>query len=166
MATVANARFFPHFWYAAEAEEAAQFYCSLFPDSHVDSVFALPADTPSGPAGTLKIVQFTLFGTPVQAMSDGRPHHEFNDAISFVVKCEDQAEIDKYWEAFLENGGEPQGCGWLMDRWGVRWQIVPAALYRFMVSDDKDGARRVIEALMPMVKIDVAELEKAYASVK
>jgi predicted 3-demethylubiquinone-9 3-methyltransferase (glyoxalase superfamily) len=155
-------KIYPHLWYAKEAEEAARLYASIFPDSHVDAVAPLPSDSPSGPAGSVKIVNFTLFGQRFQAMSAG-PHHEFNDAISIVVECDDQAELDRYWNALLEGGGKPQACGWLIDRFGVRWQIVPAALARLM-SGDKARAKKVTDALLKMVKLDIAALEAASRS--
>ena len=161
MATNQRAKLFPALWYAKEAEQAAKFYVSIFPDSRVDAVTPLPADTPSGPAGSVKVVDFTLFGQRIQAMTAG-PHDEFNDAMSLVVLCKDQAELDRYWSAIQEGGGKPQACGWITDRWGVRWQIVPAAMDEMM--RDKDAARlkRVTEAMLKMVKLDLAVLEKAY----
>src|SRR5688572_1432135 len=95
----------PHLWYAKEAEEAARFYASVFPDSRVDRVTAMPAESPSGPPGSVKLVEFTLLGQPFFAMSAG-PHHDFNDAISFMVRCTTQQEIDRYWNTILENGGK------------------------------------------------------------
>src|SRR5262249_32693857 len=118
-------KIFPPSWYAKDAEGAAKFFASIFPDSRVDQVTPLLSESPSGPPGSVKIVDFTLFGQPFQAMTAG-PHHDFNDAISLVVTCEDQAELDRYWNALLEGGGKPSACGWLIDRYGVRWQIVPA----------------------------------------
>jgi predicted 3-demethylubiquinone-9 3-methyltransferase (glyoxalase superfamily) len=109
----------------------------------------------------VKIVNFTLFGQRFQAMSAG-PHHDFNDAVSFVVQCDDQAELDKYWNALLANGGKPQACGWLIDRFGVRWQIIPSALERFMSDKDPARSKRVSDALLKMIKLDIATLEKAY----
>ena len=161
MAPKAHGRIFPHLWYAKEAEEAARLYASIFPDSRVDSVTALPSESPSGPPGTVKIVDFTLFGERFQAMSAG-PHHPFNDAISLVVLCDDQVELDRYWNALLEGGGKPQACGWLIDRFGLRWQIVPAALDAWMRDRDPARSRRVTDALLKMVKLDIAALEKAY----
>jgi predicted 3-demethylubiquinone-9 3-methyltransferase (glyoxalase superfamily) len=150
----------PFFWYAKEAEEAARFYVSIFPDSRVDRVTAMQSESPSGPPGSVKIVDFTLFGRRFQAMSAG-PHHEFNDAISLVVTCADQAELDRYWNALLAGGGKPQACGWLMDRYGLRWQIVPALLGRMMREGMPAQSKRVTDALMHMIKIDIAALEKA-----
>lgn len=153
-------KIFPHLWYATEAEEAARFYASTFPDSRVDSVNSLLSESPSGPPGSVKVVRFTLFGQPFQAMSAG-PHHEFNDAISMVVLCDDQAELDRYWTALLEGGGKAQACGWLIDRFGVRWQIVPAVLGEMMSDEDPARSRRVSDAMLQMVKIDIAALESA-----
>ena len=154
---------FPHLWYAKEAEEAARFYASIFPDSRVDAVTSLMTDTPSGPAGSVKVVDFTLFGQRFQAISAG-PHHEFNDAISLVVLCDDQAELDRYWNALLEGGGKPMACGWLTDRFGLRWQIVPAVMETMMADPDPARARKATDAMMQMVKFDIAALEKAYRS--
>src|SRR5579872_633969 len=130
-----HAKITPFLWYPKEAEEAARFYTSIFPNSRVDRVTSMQSDSPSGPPGSVKVVEFTLFGQPFQAMSAG-PHHEFNDAISFVVLCDDQTELDRYWNALLSGGGKPQACGWLVDRFGVRWQITPAAMAGMM--RDKD----------------------------
>jgi predicted 3-demethylubiquinone-9 3-methyltransferase (glyoxalase superfamily) len=150
-------------WYATQAEEAAEFYASIFPDSRVDRVTPLMSDSPSGPAGTVKVVDFTLFGQPFQAMSAG-PHHEFNDAISISVLCDDQAELDRYWNALLQGGGKTQACGWLTDRFGLRWQIVPVALEEMMRDKDPARSKRVTDAMLKMVKLDIASLEKAYRS--
>jgi len=149
-------------WYAKEAEEAAKFYTSIFPDSRIDSVNALPADSPSGPAGSVKIVEFTLFGQKFMAMSAG-PLDDFNHAISFMVHCDDQAEIDRYWDAILKNGGTEEQCGWVKDKFGVCWQITPAVLNELMRDPDQKKARRVAEAMLKMKKLDVAELRAAAA---
>ena len=156
----ARTKIFPHLWYAKEAEEAAKFYASIFPDSRVDHVASLQSESPSGPPGSVKVVNFTLFGQRFQAMSAG-PHHEFNDAVSFVVMCEDQAELDRYWNALLAGGGKPQACGWLIDRFGVRWQIVPTILEEVMGGKDAARSKRVTDALLKMVKLDIATLQKA-----
>jgi predicted 3-demethylubiquinone-9 3-methyltransferase (glyoxalase superfamily) len=115
MGTKARAKIFPFLWYAKEAEEAARLYASIFPDSHVERVTPLLSESPSGPPGSVKVVDFTLLGQRFQAMTAG-PHHEFNDAISMVVLCDDQAELDRYWNALLQGGGREQACGWLTDR--------------------------------------------------
>jgi predicted 3-demethylubiquinone-9 3-methyltransferase (glyoxalase superfamily) len=156
----ARAKIYPHLWYAKDAEAAARFYASVFPNSRVDRVWALPAESPSGPAGSVTIVDFTLFGQRFQAMTAG-PHHDFNDAISMVVECGDQAELDRYWDALLGGGGKPQACGWLIDRFGVRWQIVPAMLDELMRDAPAEKAKNVTEALLKMVKLDIAALQKA-----
>jgi predicted 3-demethylubiquinone-9 3-methyltransferase (glyoxalase superfamily) len=154
-------KIFPFLWYAKEAEEAARLYASIFPDSRVDRVTALQSESPSGPPGSVKVVDFTLFGQPFRAMSAG-PHHEFNDAISLTVLCDDQAELDRYWNALLEGGGNPQACGWLIDRFGVRWQIVPAVFEEMMRDRDPARSKRVTDAMITMVKFDIAALERAY----
>ncbi|WPB76613.1 VOC family protein [Archangium violaceum] len=161
MASKGKSKIFTHLWYAKEAEEAARFYASIFPDSRVDHVTALLSDSPSGPPGSVKVVDFTLLGQRFQAITAG-PHHEFNDAISIVVQCDDQAELDRYWNALLDGGGKAQACGWLIDRFGLRWQIVPASLDEMMLNKDPARSKRVSDTLMKMVKIDIAALEKAY----
>lgn len=151
----------PHLWYAKEAEEAARFYASVFPDSRVDRVTPMPIDTPSGPAGSVKIVEFTLLGQAFQAISAG-PLDEFNHAISFVVLCDDQAELDRYWDGLLAGGGHAEQCGWLRDRFGLAWQIVPAAFPAMMTSPDREKAKRAATAMMKMVKLDIATLQAAF----
>lgn len=158
-----GAKIFPFLWYAKEAEQAAKFYASIFPDSRVDRVTAMQSESPSGPPGSVKVVDFTLFGQRFQAMTAGA-HHEFNDAVSMVVLCEDQAELDRYWNALLEGGGKPQACGWLIDRFGLRWQIVPAVLEKMMQDKDPARSKRATDAMLQMVKLDIATLEKAYRS--
>ena len=145
----------PHFWYTKDAEEAARFYASVFPDSHVDRVTPLPG------AGSTVVVEFTLFGQAFAAFSAG-PHHPFNDAVSFQVRCDTQAEIDRYWNAILDNGGEPQACGWIVDKYGLRWQITPSALSEMVADPDKAKATRVVEEFMRQVKFDIAKLEAAF----
>jgi predicted 3-demethylubiquinone-9 3-methyltransferase (glyoxalase superfamily) len=162
MATATRAKVFTHLWYAEGAEEAARFYTGIFPDSRVDRVTPLLSETPSGPPGSVKVVDFTLLGQRFQAISAG-PHHEFNDAISIVVLCDDQVELDRYWNALLE-GGRAQACGWLIDRFGLRWQIVPAQLDVWMNDASPARSKRVTDALLQMIKLDIATLEKAYRS--
>jgi predicted 3-demethylubiquinone-9 3-methyltransferase (glyoxalase superfamily) len=163
MASKARAKIYTHLWYAKDAEEAARFYVSIFPDSRVDRVATLMSETPSGPPGSVKVVDFTLFGQRFQAIAAG-PHHDFNDAISIVVSCDDQAELDRYWNALLEGGGKPQACGWLIDRFGLRWQIVPAVFDDLMSDKDPARSKRVTDAMLKMVKFDIAALERAYRS--
>ena len=150
----------PHLWYTDNAEEAAAFYASILPDSKVDSVTPLPADNPSGPAGSVKVVEFTLMGQPFMAISAG-PLDEFNHSVSFAVMCDDQAEIDRLWAA-LSAGGTLERCGWLRDRYGLAWQIVPRVLGAMMKDKDRAKAKRVAEAMLTMVKFDIAGLKRAY----
>ena len=155
-----NAKIYTHLWYAKDADQAAAFYASIFPGSRVERVWTLPTESPSGPAGAVKIVDFVLFGQRFQAMTAG-PHHDFNDAISLVVECADQAELDRYWDALLAGGGKPQACGWLIDRYGLRWQIVPEGWDKLMAESDPARAKRVADAMLKMVKLDIATLEEA-----
>jgi predicted 3-demethylubiquinone-9 3-methyltransferase (glyoxalase superfamily) len=146
----------PFLWYSTEAEEAAAFYTSMFPDSRIVRVTPVPS------AGSTKVVEFVLFGQPFVAMSS--PGNEpFNHAVSLLVNCADQAEVDRYWDALLEGGGSPDACGWLKDRFGVSWQIAPADVIAMMADPDPEKARRTAEAMMKMVKFDVAALKAAYA---
>lgn len=151
----------PHLWYTTEAVEAAEFYASLFPDSRVDNVTQIPVETPSGPPGSVDVVEFTLCGQPFMAIAAG-PLDPFNHAVSFMVNCEDQAEIDRYWSA-LENGGSPEQCGWIRDRYGLCWQIVPRKFQELSTSGTAGQRKAVTEAMMKMVKFDIATLEKAHA---
>jgi predicted 3-demethylubiquinone-9 3-methyltransferase (glyoxalase superfamily) len=161
MTRISTAKLVPHLWYAKEAEEAARFYASIFPDSRVDRVTTLPVDTPSGPAGSVSVVEFTLLGQAMMAISAG-PHDTFNDAVSLLVNCSSQAELDRYWDGILKNGGKPQACGWIIDKYGLRWQIVPEVLGEMIASSDKTKAKRATEEMMKQVKFDIAKLEAAY----
>jgi len=160
MALKRSSKIFPHLWYAKEAEEAAAFYASIFPDSRVDRVTRLLSESPSGPPGSVKVVDFTLFGQRFQAMSAG-PLDPFNHAISLVVVCNDQAELDRYWDALLK-GGKAEACGWLKDKYGVSWQIVPAVMDEMMSDKDPVRSKRVTDAMLKMVKLDIAKLQAAY----
>src|SRR5262252_1581875 len=150
----------PFLWYAKEAEEAAAFYASIFPNSRVNRVMTMPSESPSGPPGSVKIAEFTLFGQPFVAMSAG-PLDPFNHAISFVVSCDSQEELDRYWNALLE-GGTAEQCGWLKDRYGVSWQIVPTVLSKMMSDPDTAKAKRAADAMLQMVKLDIAALQAAF----
>ena len=152
----------PFLWYSDKAEEAAAFYAGIFPDSRVNRVVSLPSESPSGPPGSVKIVEFVLFGQPFTAMSAG-PLDPFNHAISFVVNCDTQAEIDRYWNALLDHGGSAEQCGWLKDRYGLSWQIVPTVLTQMMSDPDRAKAKRAADAMMGMVKLDIAGLQAAYS---
>ena len=151
----------PHLWYTRDADQAARFYASVFPDSRVQRVTSLPVESPSGPPGSVKIVEFSLFGQPFMAISAG-PLDPFNHAVSFVVSCDSQEEIDRYWNALLE-GGQAEQCGWLKDRYGLSWQIVPRRLGELMTDADPARAKRTAAAMMKMVKFDLAALEAAAA---
>src|SRR6516165_1309441 len=146
----------PHLWYSEKAEEAAAFYASVLPNSKVDSVTALPADTPSGPAGSVKVVEFTLMGQPFMAISAG-PLDPFNHAVSFVIEVDTQAEIDRLWTR-LSEGGETEQCGWLKDRYGLYWQITPSVLGKMMKDTDRARAKRAAEAMLKMTELDIAGL--------
>lgn len=151
---------YPCLWFDGAAEEAADFYTSLLPDSRIDRVWRSPADTPSGPAGTVLTVDFTLAGQRFQGLNGG-PDFHFDEAVSFVIECEDQAEIDHLWKALATDGGQPGPCGWMKDRSGLSWQIVPRRLNELLSDPDEGRARRVMEAMLQMGKIDVAELDQA-----
>ena len=153
-------RIIPCLWYNTQAEEAAKFYASILPNSKVESVTSLPAESPSGPPGSVKIVEFTLLGQPFIAFSAG-PLDDFNHSISFTVECENQAEIDRLWDA-LGAGGTIEQCGWLRDRYGLCWQITPKILGEMMKDPDRARAKRVAEAMLKMVKLDIAGLQQAY----
>ena len=149
----------PCLWFNGQAEEAASFYVSLLPNSQIDRVFRSPADTPSGPAGSVLTVEFTLAGQKYLALNGG-PEFTFNEAVSFQIHCENQEEVDRLWAALTE-GGTEVACGWLKDRWGLSWQIVPIRLKELLVDPDPQRARRSMQAMMNMVKLNIAELEKA-----
>lgn len=143
-----------------QAEEAARFYTSLIPNSQVTDVSRSPADTPSGPAGMVLTVDFTLDGVPYQGLNGG-PQFKFNEAASIAVECDDQAEVDRLWDALTGNGGEPSVCGWLRDRFGLSWQVYPRRLTELLSDADPDRARRAMEAMLEMTKIETADLEAA-----
>lgn len=151
----------PFLWFETAAEEAANFYVSLLPGSRVERVTALPADSPSGPAGSVTVVEFTLGGQLYQAMNAGKLD-PFNHAVSFMIECETQDEIDRLWDAILKHGGKEQQCGWIRDRWGLCWQIVPKAIFPMYRSSDRAAAKRAAEAMMKMVKFDIAALQRAF----
>ena len=150
----------PCLWFDGQAEEAAAFYTSIFPDSRVDQVNRAPGDTPSGPEGSVLTVDFTIAGEPFIALNGG-PDFTFNEAISFSIDCEDQAEVDRYWEALVEGGGEHSVCGWLKDRFGVSWQVVPKILPELMNGPDRARAKRALDAMLKMTKLDVAKIREA-----
>jgi predicted 3-demethylubiquinone-9 3-methyltransferase (glyoxalase superfamily) len=154
-------KLYPCLWFDGDAEEAAALYTTLLPDSRVVNVWRSPADTPSGPAGMVLTVDFTLAGQHFQALNGG-PEFTFNEAVSFVIECEDQAEVDRLWDTLTADGGEPGPCGWLKDRFGVSWQIVPKAFNQMVASPDAEAARRAMEAMLKMGKLELPELERAF----
>jgi predicted 3-demethylubiquinone-9 3-methyltransferase (glyoxalase superfamily) len=152
----------PNLWFDTEAEEAAEFYCSIFPNSRI--VYVAPY-TEAGPreAGTTMVVEFELNGARLVGINGG-PQFKFSEAISFQIPCESQEEIDRYWER-LTDGGEEGPCGWLKDRYGVSWQVTPTGMEEFFAKGDPERARRVMEAMFQMKKIDIAALEEAAGGV-
>jgi predicted 3-demethylubiquinone-9 3-methyltransferase (glyoxalase superfamily) len=154
----------PCLWFDGNAEEAAEFYTSLLPDSRIETVNRAAADTPSGPQGSVLTVDFTLAGQQFMGLNGG-PDFKFNEAISFSIDCEDQAEVDRLWDALVEGGGEHSVCGWLKDRFGVSWQVIPRKLPELLNGPDPEGAARVMKAMLEMTKIDVAKVQEAYDGV-
>ncbi len=150
----------PFLWFDTQAEEAANFYVSLFPNSEVHSVMRNPPGTP-GLEGTVLTVDFELDGYRVTALNGG-PIFRFSEAVSFVIDCQDQAEVDLYWNALTQGGAESR-CGWLKDRFGFSWQVVPKQLFETIGGPDAEGRKRAVAAMMQMHKLDVAKLEAAYA---
>lgn len=151
----------PCLWFANEAEEAAKFYTSLLPDSRIVHVQRNVTESPSGSLGSVLVVEFTLAGQRFLALNGGQPM-QYTLAASFYIECDDQAEVDRLWDALGKDGTIEQ-CGWLRDRYGVPWQIVPRVMLRMLADPDQAKAGRVMRAMMDMVKLDIAALEAAYA---
>ena len=147
-------------WFDKDAHEAARFYAATFPHSNVTAVHKAPSDFPGGKAGDELTVEFTVLGIPCLGLNGG-PHFKHNEAFSFQIATDDQAETDRLWYAIVSNGGEESACGWCKDRWGLSWQITPRALTSAMADPDPAVAKRVFEAMMTMRKIDVAAIEQA-----
>ena len=154
---VKGSRIKPFLWFENQAEEAARFYTSIFRDSKLGPIARYPEGS-SGPAGQVMTVAFRIEGQDFVALNGG-PQFEFTEAISFVVECEDQDEIDYYWERLLSGGGKPQQCGWLKDKFGVSWQVVPARISEFF--SEADNPEKVMQVLLKMVKLDIRQLEEA-----
>ena len=151
----------PCLWFVSEAEEAANFYVSLLPNSRIEKVQRNTTDTPGGKAGTVLVVDFTLAGQRFLALNGGMKM-EYTHAVSFMIDCADQAEVDRLWDALLADGGKAEQCGWLKDRYGVFWQIVPKALMTYIGGSDSAGAQRAMQAMLGMVKLDIEGLKRAY----
>jgi predicted 3-demethylubiquinone-9 3-methyltransferase (glyoxalase superfamily) len=150
----------PCLWFDDQAEEAARFYVSLFPDSEITNITHYGPGAPK-PEGTVLTVDFRLDGREFIALNGG-PEFPLTEAVSFSIDCGSQAEVDRYWEK-LTDGGEPSQCGWLKDRYGLSWQVVPSALIEMLRDEDRDKANRVMQAMLQMSKIDIPTLERAYA---
>lgn len=148
-------------WYDGTALEAAQFYAQTFPDSQVGAVRRAPSDFPSGKAGDVLVVEFTVCGVPCIGLNGG-PAFKHSEAFSFQIATDDQAETDRLWDAIVGNGGQESACGWCRDKWGLSWQITPRTLTEGMADPDPAVARRVFEAMMTMGKIDVAAIDAAH----
>jgi predicted 3-demethylubiquinone-9 3-methyltransferase (glyoxalase superfamily) len=151
----------PCLWFDGEAEEAAKFYVPLLPDSRIDQVQRNVSDSPSGKTGSVLVVKFTLAGQSFLALNGGT-RFEYTHAISFMIDCEDQAEVDRLWNTLLD-GGTAERCGWLKDRYGVWWQIVPRVLPQLLGDPDPVKAQRAMQAMLGMVKLDIAKLKAAHA---
>ena len=145
-----------------EARKAAEFYTATFPDSHMGHALKSPADYPGGAMGTELTVDFTLLGQAFVGLNGG-PLYKPNEAVSFQVMTDDQAETDRYWNAIVGNGGSESACSWCKDRWGFAWQIVPRVLIAAMKDPDRAAAQRTMQAMMTMRKIDIATIEAAHA---
>ncbi len=150
----------PCLWYDHAAEDAARFYVTLLPDSRIDEVRRSPADNPSGAKGSVLTVSFTLAGQKFLALNGG-PRFRFTEAVSFQIHTADQEETDRLWQALIADGGQESMCGWLKDRWGLSWQIVPRRLMELLADADSGRAERTMNAMLTMQKIDIAVLERA-----
>jgi predicted 3-demethylubiquinone-9 3-methyltransferase (glyoxalase superfamily) len=154
----------PCLWFDGDAEAAAKLYTTVFPDGRILSVDRAPADTPSGPKDMVLTVTFSLAGQTFIGLNGG-PDFKFSEAISLSIDCDDQAEVDRYWDALIADGGEPSVCGWLKDRFGVSWQVIPRQLPEMLRSSDREAAGRAMEAMLKMGKIELKGLEEAYNGV-
>jgi 2-polyprenyl-6-hydroxyphenyl methylase/3-demethylubiquinone-9 3-methyltransferase len=152
-------------WFDGTAEDAANFYAEIFPDSAVGAVHRAPGDYPAGKQGDVLTVEFTVAGIPCLGLNGG-PQFKHNEAFSFQIATDDQAETDRLWNAIVSNGGEESACGWCKDRWGFSWQITPRALLEAVNSKDRAAAKRAFEAMMTMKKIDIAAIKRAAAGTK
>jgi predicted 3-demethylubiquinone-9 3-methyltransferase (glyoxalase superfamily) len=158
--TIGSPRITPMLWFDTQAEEAANFYTSIFPNSRITSL-ARSGEGGPGPAGSVLVVAFELDGQPFSGLNGG-PQFKFSEAISLVVNCEGQTEVDRYWDRLLEGGGHPQACGWLKDRYGLSWQVVPTEAMAMIADRDPAKAQRAMGALQQMIKLDLEGLRRAH----
>ena len=157
-------RITPCLWFDDQAEDAARFYTGIFPNSRITAVTRyseVGEEIHGRPAGSVMVVAFELDGHAFTGLNGG-PIFRFNEAVSFQVMCDDQAEVDRLWSAIEGNGGQPMACSWIKDRWGLAWQIVPRVMLEMLSSEDRAAAERAMLAMMDMVKLDIAKLERAY----
>ena len=162
---VAQRTITPCLWFDTQAEEAAQFYCSVFGNSRITAVTRYPEagqEVHKKPAGSVMVVAFELDGQPFTALNGG-PDFKFDEAVSFQVMCETQDEVDHYWNKLTGEGGQEGPCGWLKDKFGLSWQVVPAAIAKMMTDPDAQKSARVMNAFLKMKKLDLAAIERAYA---
>ena len=153
-------RIAPMLWFDDQAEEAANFYVGVFPNSRITRI-ARCGDSGPGPKGSVLVASFELDGQPFTALNGG-PRFKFTEAISLVVHCRDQREVDRYWDTLLEGGGQTQACGWLKDRYGLSWQIVPSEVMEMIADDDIEKAERARNAVWQMIKLDLGAIRRAY----
>ena len=151
----------PCLWFNGQAEDAAKFYAALIPHSRIDKVMRAPSDNPSTPEGAVLTVDFTLAGQQFIGLNGG-PQFPFTEAVSFTISCEDQAEVDRYWHALTADGGAPSQCGWLKDKFGLSWQIIPSALGKLLGDKDRKKAQAAMQAMLQMKKIDIKGLQDAF----
>ncbi|OYP38815.1 VOC family protein [Rhodopirellula sp. MGV] len=158
---MAKPKIAPCIWLDGQAEEAATFYTSLFADSSIDYVMRSPIDWPGGQVGDVLLVEFTIAGMRIQTLNGG-PQKEFNERVSLSVDCADQAEVDRYWNALTADGGAEIVCGWLQDKYGVRWQIVPEPFTKMLLDEGNEKRNRAMRAMNGMTKLDLAALKNAF----
>ena len=152
-------------WFDGRAREAANFYTSIFPDSHLDDNWIAPTDTPGNVKGEEVVVNFKIFGRHFIGLNGG-PQFPHSEAISFQIPCKDQNEIDKYWELLTKDGGQESQCGWLKDKFGVSWQVISPEMMNYLGGSDLDGAKRATDAMLKMKKIDLVTMKLAYEGTK
>ncbi len=148
-------------WFDGRAREAANYYVETFPDSKLKNNWITPVETPGNAPETEVTVDFEMFGQQFIALNGG-PIFKFSEAVSFVIPCKDQGEVDHYWNKLIGDGGEPSQCGWLKDKFGLSWQVVPNEMGQYIGGSDPEGAKRAVQAMLEMTKIDLGKLKEAY----